>query len=47
MTASPVSSLLLIGVGGAGVRVVRRVRRAYGGGLLYSRRRQPDRGDDI
>ena len=33
MTASPVSSLLLIGVGGAGIRVVREVRRAYGGGL--------------
>ncbi|MCQ2391022.1 MAG: hypothetical protein MJ240_06340 [Kiritimatiellae bacterium] len=33
MMASPVSSLLLIGVGGAGVRTVRGVWRAYGGSL--------------
>ena len=33
MTASPASSLLLIGIGGAGSIAVRGVHRAYGGGL--------------
>ena len=33
MTPSPASSLVLIGIGGAGSLAARGVHRAYGGGL--------------
>ena len=33
MTASPASSLILIGIGGAGANAARGIHRAYGGSL--------------